>query len=250
MKTEIKGALAPFVEVELEPGESVLAEVGSLLYREASVTEEAEIPGGFTAGVLRKLAGTSFFLVRCRGPGLCSFSKDHAGQVVELEVDQQEILLQHRAFLLAEPGVELGLGVDSGATLLGKGAFSHLLALRLQGRGKVTAVAWGDSQKIVLGRGERIYAAPGRVMALERSVRVERARIGGWRELLTEDARRVVLEGPGAVWLQSRDYGSAHPEPKVTATNVHVRRGQRRTTKRPDKDDRREESWLWDGHRD
>ena len=62
----------------------------------------------------------------------------------------------------------------------------------------------------------------------------------------------MVLEGPGAVWLQSRDFESAHPPaPQVTHTKTVVRKGPRRREwdRERERDDARPESWIWDGHR-
>jgi len=81
MLTSIEGTFAPYAHVELEAGESVVAESGALFFHDDSVKAETFVPGGISKGLIRKLSGTRFFLVRYTGPGVLALSKNHSGQL-------------------------------------------------------------------------------------------------------------------------------------------------------------------------
>lgn len=245
MHLETHGSFAPFVRAELESGQSIFAEASALMSHESSVDSEVFVPGGVARGLLRKLAGSSFFLVKYSGPGAVMLSKNFAGDLVEIDLDDgREVRLQHRAFLMATSGVEVSPELDLSGAVFNGGPFPHAFTLGLSGPGKVIATGWGDVHHMVLGRGESVVCAEGKIMAMERSVRV--SGLPRFRDIVT--GRRVRVEGPGDVWLQSRDFDAAHPK-KNSAVVVDGRGNRRKPRPKPEPGDRTKERWIWDGHR-
>ena len=79
---EIKGAEAQFIEIELDPGESAIAEAGSLMFKDAHISMETVFgdgsePAGGT-GFLDKLVGAGKRLVT--GESLFTTVYTHQGE--------------------------------------------------------------------------------------------------------------------------------------------------------------------------
>lgn len=247
MELRIEGALAPYLEVELAAGESLLAEPGSLLAKEPAVVMKAGLEGGFGAAFRRALAGTTLFLVEYAGPGHVTLTKGEPGRLLELVVDEgRPVYVTSGAFLCAERAVELKAGVASDA----RGLFWSqlpIVMLRLEGRGRSFVFARGDAKEVLLGTGESLEVAPGRIVWLEHGVTVAKASSLGVMDSIFGGVGLSLarITGPGRVCLQTRDVVS---ERKRSAAGTRKQRSEP-TRRRPPGDDDVKEPWIWDGHR-
>jgi len=122
---EIIGEDIQVVEVELDPGEAVIAEAGVMNYMEEGITFEARMGDGsqpdrgllgklFDAGK-RKLAGESVFMTRFTHQGSgkkrVAFAAPYPGRILPIHLGQVggEIFCQKDAFLCAALGTSVGI---------------------------------------------------------------------------------------------------------------------------------------------
>lgn len=248
MELRIEGALAPFLEVELESAESLVAEPGSLLAKEPAVGMKAAPFGGLSAAFKRALTGTSFFLVEYSGPGHVTLTKGEPGRLLEVPLgEQRSVSVTSGSFLCAERGVSLEVGLGSSAS----GIFwaqLPLLMLQLSGPGRAFAFARGDVKEVHLGRGESLEVMPGKIVWLEHGVRVDKASSLGILDSLLGGVGLSLarLTGPGRVCLQTRDVALE----RRRGSGVSIQNGRRPPPhRRPHDDDNVKERWIWDDHR-
>ena len=147
---EILGDDMQMVEVELDPGETVIAEAGAMNYMEEDIDFETKMGDGsepdksffgklLDAGT-RKLTGESIFLTHFSNRGTSkrkvAFAAPYPGRIVALNMDEVggEILCQKDAFLCAALGTNVGIALNK---RLGAGFFGGegFILQRLRGDG-------------------------------------------------------------------------------------------------------------------
>jgi uncharacterized protein (AIM24 family) len=254
MEFTIHGGLSPYLDVELAERERVIAESGSLVVKEPSVRMTSQLSGGFAGALKRVVAGTSLFVVEYEGPGQVTLTHGRTGRIVPLELDgAREVHVASRAFLCCEDTVSVDVAVPKdGASLLW--AQLPLFMLRFAGKGRAFAFARGDLKEIELGRGERVDVAPGRIVYLDRSVKVRRTQSTSFFDAVLGGAgpSLATLTGPGTVCLQTRD----EEEYKTVVVNAGNSKKERRRRPRPpgwrpdpERGDDEREPWIWGDHR-
>ncbi|MBU0512599.1 MAG: AIM24 family protein, partial [Chloroflexi bacterium] len=74
------------VEVELDPGEGVRAEVGTMTYMEDGIEMQTDTGGGLFAGFKRMVTGESFFITtflnNARNKSRVAFAAPYPGKIV------------------------------------------------------------------------------------------------------------------------------------------------------------------------
>ena len=216
----IEGTEMQFVEVELDPGESAVAEAGSLMYMTDAVRmetifgdgsqQQSGIIGSLLGAGKRLLTGESLFMtVFTNGGGKLAhvaFSAPCAGKILPLDLSNMggEIICQKDAFLCAAKGVSIGIAFQKkiGAGLFGGEGF---IMQRLQGDGLSFLHAGGTVQLMELAAGETLRVDTGCLVALLPSVTYDVQFVGGIKTALFggEGLFFATLTGPGKVWLQS-----------------------------------------------
>ncbi len=89
MKFDLQGTTMQMLNIEVENGETVVAESGRLVYMSDNVRMEAKAQGGLLAGFKRLFAGESFFLVHFSsesGKGLVSFGSEFPGKIIPVKI--------------------------------------------------------------------------------------------------------------------------------------------------------------------
>src|SRR5262245_37183006 len=117
---KIYGDDLQLVEVELDPGEGVRAEVGTMTYMEEGIQMDTSMGGdsllgGLFKGFKRALTGESFFITSfvhngAKGSkGRVSFAAPYPGKIIPLPLDQLggEFYCQKDSFLCAASGIEI-----------------------------------------------------------------------------------------------------------------------------------------------
>jgi hypothetical protein len=122
---EIFGDDMQFVEIELDPGETAVAEAGAMMYMDSGIQMETIFGDGseehnsimgkiFGAGK-RVLTGESLFMTAFtnagRGKQRVSFGAPYPGKIIPIDLSENggEILCQKDAFLCAAKGVSIGI---------------------------------------------------------------------------------------------------------------------------------------------
>ena len=215
---ELLGDDLQVVEVELDPGETVIAEAGAMNYMESGVAFEAKMGDGskpdqgFFGKVLdvgkRTLAGESVFMTHFTNEGAdkqrVAFAAPYPGKIVCLNMAElgEEVLCQKDSFLCAALGTEVSVAFQK---KLGVGFFGGegFILQKLKGDGMAFVHAGGAVVKKEL-RGETLRVDTGCLVAFTKGVEYEVERAGSLKSMFFggEGLFLATLRGHGTVWLQ------------------------------------------------
>lgn len=198
------------VELELDPGEGVRAEVGAMMYMEDGIEMQTSADGGIFKGFKRMITGESFFITTFLN---YSGQKRHVamgapypGKVIPLELGRLggRFICQKDSFLCAAKGIDIELEFTKriGAGLFGGEGF---ILQRLEGDGLAFVHAGGTIIQKVLAPGESLRIDTGCLVAMAPTVNYDIQFIGGFKNALFggEGLFLAKLTGPGIVFLQS-----------------------------------------------
>jgi len=218
---KIEGEDLQFVEVELDPGESAVAEAGALMYMTSGIQMETIFGdgsgkgGGGLMGALlgagrRILTGESLFMTVFQAQGgrkeRVAFAAPYPGRILPMHLEKLggELICQKDSFLAAAKGVSIGIAFQKkiGVGLFGGEGF---IMQRLQGDGMVFIHAGGMLTEMQLQPGETLRVDTGCIVALQPSVNYDVQFVSGIKTALFggEGLFFATLTGPGHVWLQS-----------------------------------------------
>jgi len=219
----IYGKDMQFVEIELDPGESCVAEAGTLMYKEASITMETVFGDGSTqntgGGFLDKLVGagkrlitgeslftTVFTNAAPRGKAKAAFAAPYPGTIIPMTLSNfgGQMICQKDSFLAAAKGVQIGIYFQK-KILTGLFGGEGFIMQKLDGDGLVFVHAGGTVIERELKAGETLQVDTGCVVALTSSVHFNVEQVGGIKSVLFggEGLFFARLTGPGHIWLQS-----------------------------------------------
>lgn len=207
---KIYGDDMQLVEVELDPGESVRAEAGAMMYMEEGIEMQTGTGGGLFKGLKRMVTGESFFITSFSNGGSgkkhVGFAAPYPGKIVPLDLAQMggKFLCQKDAFLCAAAGVEIEVAFTK---RLGAGFFGGegFILQRLEGDGMAFVHAGGTIMKRELQAGETLRLDTGCLAAFSTSVEYDIQLAGGFKNMLFggEGIFLATLKGPGVVYLQT-----------------------------------------------
>ena len=206
MQYEIKGGNFPVVICSLENGETMITEKGSMAWMSPNMQMETH-GGGLGKMFSKAFSGESMFQnhYTARGNGIIAFGSSFPGKVLPLEIGPgREMIVQKRAFLASEAGVNLSIHFHK---KLATGIFGGegFIMQRLSGYGTAFIEIDGELMEYELKPGQQIVVDSGYVAGFETSVRMDVQAISGAKNVLFggECLFNTVLTGPGRVWLQT-----------------------------------------------
>ncbi len=206
MQYEIKGGAFPVVICQLESGEQMVTEKGSMVWMSPSMQMETK-GGGLGRMFSKAFSGESMFqnVYTARGAGMIAFGSSFPGRILALTIAPgQEMIVQKSAFLAAQPGVELSIHFNK---KLGVGLFGGegFIMQRLSGRGVAFVEIDGELVEYELKAGEQLVVDTGNVAGFTEGVRMEIQQVPGMKNKLLggEGLFNTLLTGPGRVWLQT-----------------------------------------------
>ncbi|HEV7661697.1 MAG TPA: TIGR00266 family protein [Allosphingosinicella sp.] len=217
---EIKGQELQFVEVELDPGESAVAEAGAMVWKDASVEmttvfgNGAGQEGGFMGKLLsagkRLVTGESLFTTvfthNGSGKARVAFGAPVPGTILPLRLADLggTLICQKDSFLAAAKGVEIGIHFQK-RILTGLFGGEGFIMQKLEGDGWVFVQMGGTLIERELGVGEELHVDTGCIAAFTPSVDFDLIGAGGIKSALFggEGLFFARLRGPGRVWIQS-----------------------------------------------
>ena len=211
MKYEIKGGVFPVVVCELESGEKMITEKGSMVWMTPNM-EMQTVGGGAGKMFSKVLSGESMFqnIYTAKGEGMIAFGSSFPGKILPLTVGPgQEYIMQKSAFLASEENVKLSIHFNkkAGAGFFGGEGF---IMQKLSGSGVVFAEVDGDLVEYELEAGQQMVIDTGNVMGFESSVSIDIQQVKGLKNKLLggEGFFNTVLTGPGKIWLQTMPISS------------------------------------------
>ncbi|NOZ79935.1 MAG: TIGR00266 family protein [Acidobacteria bacterium] len=209
-----------YVVVELDPGESAVAEAGAMMYMEDGIQMDTIFGDGSSSGggLMDKLlsagkrvvTGESLFMTvfenRGTGKRHVAFAAPYPGKIIPMDLAKLggTLICQKDAFLCAAKGVSIGIAFQKkiGVALFGGEGF---IMEKLEGDGIAFANAGGTIVEKELGPGETLRVDTGCIVALMPTVGYDIQFVGGIKSALFggEGFFFATLTGPGHVWLQS-----------------------------------------------
>lgn len=206
MRYEIKGTPFPVVICQLEDGEQMVTERGSMVWMSPNM--EMQTHGGGLGRMFSKMfSGESMFqnIYTAHGAGMIAFGSSFPGQIKEIAITPgHDMILQKSAFLAAVPGVELSIHFNQrlGAGLFGGEGF---IMQRLSGNGTAFVEVDGELVEYTLASGQQMVVDTGNVLGFDSSVSIDIQQVKGIKNKLLggEGFFNTVLTGPGRIWLQT-----------------------------------------------
>ena len=206
MRYEIKGGNFPVVVCNLENGEKMITEKGSMVWMSPNMQMETS-GGGLGKMFSKAFSGESMFqnIYTARGDGMIAFGSSFPGQIKAIEIGPgREMILQKSAFLAAESSVELSIHFNKkiGTGLFGGEGF---IMQRLSGHGIAFVEIDGELIEYELKPGQQIVVDTGNVAGFEPGVQMEIQQVPGLKNKLLggEGLFNTILTGPGRIWLQT-----------------------------------------------
>lgn len=206
MQYEIKGGAFPVVVCQLENGEKMITEKGSMVWMSPNM--EMETSGGGIGKMFSKaFSGESMFqnIYTAKGAGMIAFGSSFPGRILPLNVAPgKSFILQKSAFLASEAGVELSIHFNKkfGAGLFGGEGF---IMQKISGSGMAFAEVDGELVEYELAAGQQMIIDTGNVLGFEEGVSIDIQQVKGLKNKLLggEGFFNTVLTGPGKIWLQT-----------------------------------------------
>lgn len=218
---KIVGTEMQFVEIELDPGESALAEAGAMMYKDSRVEMQTIFGDGSGSGGgsfmdklmgagKRLLTGESLFMTvftnKGQGKAHAAFGAPYPGNIIPVHLKEigGTLICQKDSFLCAAKGVSVGIFFQR-KILTGLFGGEGFIMQKLDGDGMVFMHAGGTVVERTLQAGEVLHVDTGCIVALEPSVQFDIQQAGGIKSALFagEGLFFATLQGAGKVWLQS-----------------------------------------------
>jgi len=207
---KIYGDDMQIVEIVLDPGEGVQAEVGTMLYMEDNIEMQTTTGGGIFKGIKRVFTGESFFITTFLNKGTdlrrIAFAAPYPGKIIPLDLGELggSFYCQKDSFLCAANGTEIKVAFTKkiGTGLFGGEGF---ILQELQGDGWVFIHAGGTILERDLAEGETLKVDTGCLAAFASTVTYDIRFVRGIKNALFggEGLFLANIKGPGKVFLQS-----------------------------------------------
>ena len=216
----IYGEEMQYVEIELDPQETVIAESGSFMMMENGIMmetifgdgseKESGILGKMWSAGKRVLTGESLFMTAYQnqnyGRAKVSFAAPYPGKIIPIDLTQFQgkFICQKDAFLCAAKGVSVGIEFTKkiGVGLFGGEGF---IMQKIEGDGMAFVHSGGTLARKELRAGEVLKVDTGCIVGFTRDIQYDIEFIGGIKNTIFggEGLFFATLRGPGTVYVQS-----------------------------------------------
>lgn len=216
----IIGEEMQYVEVELDPNETAIAESGSFMMMDDGIQMQtifgdgSKPQQGFLGKLMsagkRVLTGESLFMTTFtnvgQGKKKVSFASPYPGKIIAMDLMEMggKLIAQKDSFLCAAKGVTVGIEFQR---KLGTGLFGGegFIMQKLEGDGMCFVHAGGHVFERILEPGELLRIDTGCVVAYTQTIDYDIQFVGGIKNTLFggEGLFFATLRGPGKVWIQT-----------------------------------------------
>lgn len=218
---DIRGEDLQFLEIELDPGESAVAEAGAMVWKDAAVgmtTVFGDGSGDQGGGFMGKLLGagkrlvtgeslfTTVFTHQGQGKARVAFAAPVPGTILPIKLSDVggRLICQKDSFLAAARGVSIGIHFQQ-KIMTGLFGGEGFVMQRLDGDGWVFVQMGGTLVERELRAGEELHVDTGCLAAYTPGVDFDIVSAGGVKSMIFggEGLFFARLRGPGKVWIQS-----------------------------------------------
>ena len=201
MEYQIEGAPLPVVICQLEAGETMLTERGSMSWMTPNMKMETSTNGGLGKAFGRMLSGDSIFQNRYTaqgGQGLIAFASSFPGSIRAFDIGPgRELVVQKSGFLASEAGVQLSVFFQK---KLGSGFFGGegFIMQKLSGRG----ITFTEFDGHIV---ESLVVDTGYLAAMDATCSMDIQAVPGLKNMVFggEGIFNTIITGPGHVYLQT-----------------------------------------------
>lgn len=208
MQYRIFGEPMPVVECDLQPGEMMITEGGSMVWMTPNM--EMKTSGGGSVGRAfgRMLSGEAIFqnlYTAQGGPGRIAFASSFPGSIRAIEITPEHpVICQKRSFLASEQGVQLSVHFQKkmGAGLFGGEGF---IMQKLSGRGIAFVEIDGHGVEYQLQAGQSMIVDTGNLAMMDSTCTMDIRQVPGLKNMVFggEGMFNTVVTGPGKIVLQT-----------------------------------------------
>ena len=228
-----------FVEIELDPRETVIAEAGAMMMMDQNIEMEtifgdgskksgSGLFGALGGAAKRVLTGESLFMTAFTNSGngkeRVSFASPYPGKIIPIDLSNigGKLVCQKDSFLCAAKGVSVGIDFRK---KLGVGFFGGegFILQKLEGDGLCFIHAGGTIVKKELRPGQKLKVDTGCLVAMTRDINYDIEFVGGIKNTLFggEGIFFATLTGPGDVWIQSLPFSRLASKVFASAPQVY-----------------------------
>ncbi len=192
--------------VQLDPGETLQVEGGSMVSMSADISIQTQARGGLLKSLGRALlGGESFFQNTYQaGPngGEVTVAPALPGDLYIAELQGESLMVQSGSYVASSEAVTVDTKWGGAKTFF---ASEGLIMLRVSGQGKAILSSYGAIHEINLAAGERYTIDTGHLVAFSENMGFNVRSVGGLKSTLFSGEGLVVdMTGPGRVLLQTR----------------------------------------------
>jgi len=196
-------------KITLQVGETCTAEAGAMIamsgHMNITTTTHKKGSGGLLKAAKRMLSGESFFLNHFDPAGKAGevwFGSSLAGDMITLDLDNENLIVQSGSFLACEDTIDIDMGWQGFKSLL---SGESMLWLNLKGRGKIVLSSFGAIYPVEVD-GEYIVDS-GHIVAFNETLNFTITKAGSsWlQSFLGGEGLVCKFQGKGTVWCQSHN---------------------------------------------
>jgi len=208
MKYSIEGAPLPVAICQLDSGEQMITERGSMSWMSPNMKMETTTGGGLGRALGRMFSGEAMFQNRYTamgGSGMIAFASSFPGDIRAFDIAPgHELVVQKSGFLASESSVTLSLFFQK---KLGAGFFGGegFIMQKLSGQGTAFCEFDGHVKEYDLSAGQSMVIDTGYLAAMDASCSIEIQTVPGVKNVLFggEGLFNTVVTGPGRIYLQT-----------------------------------------------
>ena len=208
MKYEIQGGNLPVVICELENGESMITESGSMSWMSPNMRMETTSGGGLGKALGRLFSGESMFrnvYTAQGGVGLIAFASKFPGAIKAVEITPDKpVIVQKSAFLAATSGVETAVYFQKKMRTGFFGGEGFIMQ-KISGQGMAFLEMDGSTMDYELSPGQQIVVSSGHLAMMDGTCSMDVQAVRGVKNVLLggQGFFNTVINGPGVVTLQT-----------------------------------------------
>ena len=208
MKYKIEGTPLPVVICDLDAGEQMITERGSMSWMTPNMKMETTSNGGIGKAFGRMFSGEAMFqnlFTAQGGPGMIAFASSFPGSIKVLQITpDRPMIAQKSAFLASETGVELSIFFQKkfGAGFFGGEGF---IMQKLSGSGTAFVEIDGYAVEYELAAGQKMVIDTGYLALMDATCSMDIVAVQGVKNMFLggEGFFNTVVTGPGKIVVQT-----------------------------------------------
>lgn len=213
MRYKIEGTPMPVAICQLDAGESMITEKGSMSWMTPNMKMETTSNGGIGKALGRMFAGESAFQNRYtaeKGEGIIAFASSFPGTILPIEITPgKSIIAQKSSFLAGTEGVDLSIFFEK---KMGSGFFGGegFIMQKISGSGLVFLEIDGSVMEYDLEAGQQMVVDTGYLAMMDDTCTMDVVSVKGAKNMIFggEGLFNTVVTGPGKIVLQTMPINS------------------------------------------